>query len=65
MNRYNSKIELEIEEEARKDMVHRVAEGKAHLPAERRNEQAEKRVVEEIMERVHNGTHFASSLHPE
>jgi len=63
MNRYSS--EFELEEEARRDVVHRVAEGRSHLPVERRNEQAEKRVVDEITERAQHGVHFPSSLHPE
>ena len=57
--------ERELEEEARHEVAHRVAGGKGVLPIERKNEQAEKRLAEEITERARHGEHFHSSLHPD
>jgi hypothetical protein len=53
-----------IEEEARRSAAHRLAEGKGLVPTERRNEQAEKYLARQMMERARSGEHFPSSLHP-
>jgi hypothetical protein len=55
-------FEQNLVEEARSVTAHRLAEGKGLLPAERRNEQAEKILVEQMTERARSGEHFPSSL---
>jgi hypothetical protein len=54
--------ELQLEQEARKSMAHRLAEGKGTVPIERRNESAEKLLSEQMTERAKAGEHFPSSL---
>lgn len=54
-----------LEKAARKEVVHRFAEGKGVLPNARRNEQAEKVLVEQLTERARSGEHFPSSSPPD
>jgi hypothetical protein len=49
--------------ECRKNAVHHLAEGKGHLPGERRNEPAEKSLCEQLMKRAKGGEHFPPSVH--
>lgn len=55
----------EIQQEALKEVARRLAEGKGVLLTERRNEQEEKLLTEEMTERARAGEHFPSSLHME
>jgi hypothetical protein len=54
--------DLSLEEDARHTMTKHLAQGKGMLPQERHNEQAEKRLTEELTARARAGEHFPSSL---
>lgn len=51
-----------LERDARQTMAHRLTEGRGTVPIERRNESAEKILVEQMRRRARAGERFASSL---